>query len=77
MQQGEYASKVPGKHKSYPILVTGKVGPSISKPISAEEIFPGITDNKSNVFFSSLQLFGTRVLDTDNPEHLKLLDRLG
>jgi hypothetical protein len=77
MQQGEYASKVLGKHKSYPILVTGKSGPGISEPINAEEIFPGITDNKNRLFFSSVYQFGTRVLDTDNPEHMELLGRLG
>ena len=77
MQQGEYASKIPGKHKSYPILVTGKSGPEISKPINAEEIFPGITNNKDRLFFSSVYQFGTRILDTDNPEHMELLGRLG
>ncbi len=77
MQQGEYASKIPGKHKSYPILVTGKSGPEISEPINAEEIFPGITDNKNRLFFSSVYQFGTRTLDTDNPEHMELLGRLG
>ena len=77
MQQGEYASKTPGKHKSYPILVTGKSGPEISKPINAEEIFPGITNKKNRLFFSSVYQFGTRILDTDNPEHMELLGRLG
>jgi len=77
MQQGEYASKVPGKHKSYPILVFGKSGPAISKPINAEELFPGITNQKDEFFFASVQRFGSRVLDTDNPEHMELLGRLG
>jgi len=74
---GKYAIKQPGRHKSYPILIAGKAGPQVSEPVNAEEIFPGISDRKSRMFFASAQSFGTRVLDTDNPEHIKLLGRLG
>lgn len=74
---GKYAIKQPGRHKSYPILIAGKAGPQLSEPVNAEEIFPGISDRKNRMFFASAQSFGTRVLDTDNPDHLRILNRLG